>query len=245
MEIQKAKDLQKCLLIMINKPEDEKKLERLLSNLSLPIIYQFRGHGTASSELLDICGLDGTLRLVTLCPVCRQSLGLILERASAELHLDRRGHGIAAVLRLTGLQDTIKRILDEEGPKAPMTKGQAEGTENDKEGNKDMSYTENTHSMILVAANQGYSEDIVEAARSGGAMGGTIIRGRRSGTESAMTLLGMSAQDEQELLLIIVEKEKRAAVMSAISSACGIKTPAHGIVLSLPVEAATGLAGSV
>ena len=241
MDIQKTSDLHKCLLLMITKPEDEKKLERLLKRLSLPIIYQFRGHGTASSELLDICGLDGTLRIVTLCPIKRQDLSPVLGSLRSELHLDRRGHGIAVSLRLTGLQETIKRILDAEGLSARQDDLQF----SDKEGSPKMSYSENTHSMILVAANYGYSEDIIEAARKGGAMGGTVIRGRRSGSETAMTLLGMSAQDEQELLLIIVEKEKRAAVMSAISSACGIKTPAHGIVLSLPVEAATGLAGSV
>ena len=95
--------------------------------------------------------------------------------------------------------------------------------------------------MILVAADQGYSEDIIEAARSAGARGGTVIRGRRSGTEGVMTLLGMSTQEEQEFTMIIVEKSLRAAVMEAISSACGLKTPAHGIVLSLPVEEAIGL----
>ncbi len=231
MSVRKEKDLQKYILMLINKPEDERSIDKAFSKLGLPIVLRFRGHGTANSEILDICGLDGTLRLISLCLVNKDALQGVLQKLESGLRLRRRGHGIAAVLRVTGLQDTIKRIVDEEEKQLASEKGDMsmEGTKT------------NTHSMIFVAADQGYSEDIIEAARSAGARGGTVIRGRRSGTEGVMTLLGMSTQEEQEFTMIIVEKSLRAAVMEAISSACGLKTPAHGIVLSLPVEEAIGL----
>ena len=36
-------------------------------------------------------------------------------------------------------------------------------------------------------------------------------------------------------------REKKKAVMSAISEACGLRSKAHGIVIALPVDEAIGL----
>ena len=43
-------------------------------------------------------------------------------------------------------------------------------------------------------------------------------------------------------VMIVVPDEKKTEVMSAINQACGLKTKAHGVVLSLPVDDAIGLA---
>ena len=42
--------------------------------------------------------------------------------------------------------------------------------------------------------------------------------------------------------MFVVPDEKKTEVMSAINQACGLKTKAHGVVLSLPVDDAIGLA---
>ena len=237
MNIKKEKDMTKYLLMLINKPEDEKTAEKVFSKLGLPIIFQFRGHGTASSELLDLCGLDGTLRIISLCPIDRGAFDTVSQKLKEALRLEKRGHGIAAAIRITGLQESIKKILEEEEKEL----SEDSSSISEKEGTGYMSKDGSSHSMILVAAEYGYSEDIINAARRAGAMGGTVIKARRQGTESAMSLLGTSSQDEQELTMIIVDNKIRAAVMGEISSSCGLRTPAHGIVVSLPVEAAIGL----
>ena len=43
--------------------------------------------------------------------------------------------------------------------------------------------------------------------------------------------------------MIVAPKAKKSAIMSAICDACGLRTAAHGVVLSLPVEEAIGLEG--
>ena len=53
------------LMIFIMREEDEKKLEAMLDSMYVPIWYQCRGRGTAPSEIMDIFGLGGTLRLLT------------------------------------------------------------------------------------------------------------------------------------------------------------------------------------
>ena len=44
-----------------------------------------------------------------------------------------------------------------------------------------------------------------------------------------------------EVLDTLTPREKKAAVMNAISDACGLRTDAHGIILSLPVDEVIGL----
>ena len=71
--------------------------------------------------------------------------------------------------------------------------------------------------------------------------GGTVIKGRRRGSADAARYLGLSMQEEQDFVMIIVRNERKTEVMTAISKACGIKTDAHGVVVSLPVDDVMGL----
>ncbi len=41
--------------------------------------------------------------------------------------------------------------------------------------------------------------------------------------------------------MIVVPKDKKTSVMSEISASCGLRTPAHGVVLCIPVEDVLGL----
>ena len=41
--------------------------------------------------------------------------------------------------------------------------------------------------------------------------------------------------------MIVIPKDKKAEVMAAISDKCGLKTEAHGVVMSMPVDDVMGL----
>ena len=47
--------------------------------------------------------------------------------------------------------------------------------------------------------------------------------------------------EQQEFIMIVVEKEKKCTVMKALNEACGLKTPVRGVILSLPVDDVMGL----
>ena len=48
-------------------------------------------------------------------------------------------------------------------------------------------------------------------------------------------------QEEQEFVLVIVPKDKKADIMKSVSDSCGLKTPAKGVILSIPIEEIIGL----
>lgn len=97
------------------------------------------------------------------------------------------------------------------------------------------------HTVIWVSVAAGYSDEVIDTARSAGAKGGTILRGRRRNSEHVRQHFGISMQDEQEFVMIVAPREKKTGIMSAICEAYGLRTPAHGTVISLPVDDAIGL----
>ena len=100
----------------------------------------------------------------------------------------------------------------------------------------------NKYAMIAAIVNQGYSESVMIAARAAGAAGGTVIHSRSVGNEAISGAWGFAVEDEREIVMIVAESEKKAAIMQAISDECGIKSDAKGIVISMPIEDTIGLA---
>ena len=54
------------MVLIITNHEYRRKLEQTFQNFRIPIYYQCQGHGTAPSEMLDIFGLSGSSRLLTI-----------------------------------------------------------------------------------------------------------------------------------------------------------------------------------
>lgn len=54
------------MVLIITNHEYRRKLEQTFQNFRIPIYYQCQGYGTAPSEMLDIFGLSGSSRLLTI-----------------------------------------------------------------------------------------------------------------------------------------------------------------------------------
>ena len=54
------------MVLIITNHEYRRKLEQTFQNFRIPIYYQCQGYGTAPSEMLDIFGLSGSGRLLTI-----------------------------------------------------------------------------------------------------------------------------------------------------------------------------------
>ena len=106
---------------------------------------------------------------------------------------------------------------------------------------KEADMTENAYSLIMAIVNQGFSEEVMNAARPKGASGGTVFHSRRIGNEEAMKFWKISVQEEREVVLILAQKEDKLAIMQEIGKQCGMNSKAQGIVMSLPVDGIAGL----
>ena len=95
------------------------------------------------------------------------------------------------------------------------------------------------YELLLVVANQGYTGSIMDAARTAGAGGGTVIHAKGTGMEGAAAFLGVELVNEKELVLIVSRTSQKNTIMKAIME--GANPKAGAIVFSLPVTDTAGL----
>ena len=101
--------------------------------------------------------------------------------------------------------------------------------------------TTNNHEVIFAIVNAGYAEDVMDIARELGVRGGTILNARGVVKADAAAFFGIPLHEEKEILMMVVEREIRDAVLNAIYREMGMAKKAQGIAFSLPVSDAAGL----
>ena len=98
------------------------------------------------------------------------------------------------------------------------------------------------HEVIFAIVESGYADDVMDIARAEGARGGTILNARGVAREDAAAFFGIALHAEKEILMMVVEKDIRDNILNAVYKHMGMEKKAHGIVFSLPVSDAAGLA---
>ena len=97
------------------------------------------------------------------------------------------------------------------------------------------------YELLLVIANQGYTDTVMGAARSAGAHGGTILHAKSTGAEDAGKFFGMSIAEEREIILMVVPTGDKNTVMQAIMAQAGAHTEAQAVTFSVALEDVAGL----
>ena len=97
------------------------------------------------------------------------------------------------------------------------------------------------HEMIMCIVNAGFSETVMEAAKSAGARGGTILNGRGTANKEAESFFHIAIQPEKEVVMILGPAEIKDAVLHALYQKAGLDTMGQGIAFSLPVDEVVGL----
>ena len=92
--------------------------------------------------------------------------------------------------------------------------------------------------MIL---NEGHTDEVMDAARSAGATGGTVIAAKGTGIRQAQKFMGLTLANEKEIILIVAGTADKANIMQAIMEKAGLQTKAGAICFSLPVTEIAGL----
>jgi len=195
----------------------------------VPIHLVSLGHGTARSEMLDLLGLGETKKDTVISFVPEYGVCPLLERLAERMSMRYPGKGISFAVPLSSVSGKMYRTL-------------TEYTQPKEERTGSVMACEGKYEMVVALINRGYTDLVMEAARQVGAPGGTVLNTRGIGSEDVEQFLGISIQAEKEVVFLVVPTEKRQDVMQAISREAGLKTPAKGVVLSLPVSHAIGLA---
>lgn len=185
------------------------------------------GVGTANSEMLDYFGLESSEKAVIFGIVTQGVWDELKKGLQSKLQIDVPGTGIAFVIPLSSIGGKRELLF--------LTENQ------NYEKGDESTLKETTHELLVIIANQGYSDLIMKAARSADAAGGTIIHAKGIGMELAEKFLGVSLASEKEIIFIVTKKEQKNEIMQAVMKNAGMESKAKSIVFSLPVTDTAGL----
>ncbi|MBQ8308224.1 MAG: P-II family nitrogen regulator [Clostridia bacterium] len=98
-----------------------------------------------------------------------------------------------------------------------------------------------THEVIFCIVNSGYSEAVMDAAKKGGARGGTVLNARGTAGKEAEKFFHISVHEEKEIVMILVPEEQKADVLQLLYDEVGLNTAGQGIAFSMPVDGVVGI----
>ena len=200
-------------------------MEDIVQGLKLPLALTLYARGTATSEQLLRYGLVPTEYALILTVADGESTRKVMRAAKVRMFIDIPGNGImlSVPLKSVGGGKTMAYLTDNKtvtGEKPDLNV---------------------THELICVILNEGCSDMVMSAARPAGATGGTVLSGKGTGARESEKFLGISLASEKDVVLIVADKDKKAAIMKAIIEQAGPGTDAAAICFSLPVTAVEGL----
>ena len=82
---------------------------------------------------------------------------------------------------------------------------------------------------------------VMDAARSAGAGGGTVLHAKGTGAIGTEKFFGVTLANEKDVIYIVASGKEKAAIMNAINKDAGPSTAAGAISFSLPVSDVAGL----
>ncbi len=219
------------LLFSVTNPSDEKKLKEILDDASVSLSFTFAGTGTARSQVLDYFGIGESSKSVVISLIPESDEDRIMHALRRDMALYLVGKGISFTVPLTGISEiTANGLLKAAANKT--TEGKIMTDQNRK------------YDLIVAAVEAGRVDEALEAARSAGAAGGTVLRARAVENEKAEQFIGITLAREQEVLLVLAKRESKLAIMNALSEKVGLKTEAGGVIFSLPVDRTAGISAA-
>ena len=204
-----------------------KKFTALYEQYGVSVNFVTVGSGTAVNEILDAFGLEKTEKAVILSVITDTTWQNIKKGLQNKLKIDIPGTGIAFTIPLSSI-----------GGKKPLFFL----TENQNFEKGDESTLKDTkYELLVIIANQGYTDIIMDAARSENAAGGTVIHAKGTGMAGSEKFFGMTIGNEKEMIFIVVKTSMKNKIMKAVMDKAGTGSKAQSSIFSLPVTDTAGM----
>lgn len=211
-------------IISVINPDGLPIMTDICDKLTLPMTLVVRGRGTATQNMLDLLGIESNDRRVVLTVAGEEKTKALLKEQRRQLYIGVPGRGIVITIPIKSIGGgkTVAFLNPDE--KASYTPTWDPNFE-----------------LILAIANEGTTDLVMNAARSAGATGGTVLHGKGTGSRNAEKFYNVSIANEKEIVLIVAKREQKAAIMHAILKDAGPASQAGTITFSLPVSAVAGI----
>lgn len=189
-------------LVVIVTPVLAEVTRQIFKEASAEVRYEIDGEGTASREWMDVLGLGSAAKKVLIGILPNEEAGALAEKLNRSLPLKKAGNGIVFTLPAEKMKDFVQCQQDET-------------TLADSMSDEKICY------LVSVISNKGCSEAVMDAARTVGASGGTVIHGEDVRHHALVRAWGLRHSETKEIILILSEASKVMGLMKAVTEQCG------------------------
>lgn len=214
------------LIIFVNRDKSKEATEILSKNEKILQVICF-GEAAAETDMAAFFGFGIVEKdiIFALCPY--ENSAQLLKEISKQMQFNERHKGLGFSVPIQSASNILLKKLKIKP--MPLAKGGKMKTKIDFE-------------LIVTIVKRGYADYVISAGKTAGATGGTIIFGRGSnGNAGVDRFLGISVQQEKEIVLILVTKSDKKKVMLEISKSTDVNNEGMGLCFSLPVTNVVGI----
>lgn len=208
------------LITAISESGQGEECLKVLHNYGAEMLLESSALGTATGDMLRLLGLSRTDKdmVFALCAAHQVQSAMT---------------AVVAATRALTFSTALSSIS------VPLFRGEkGEGVEK-REGVSPVNES-TKFELVVVMANRGCIDLVMNAARSAGATGGTVIHARGNGSHGAEQFFGVTLADERDIFFIVTPADERLVIMQAIMREAGLLSPAKATVFSVPVQHLAG-----
>lgn len=211
-------------LISVVNPGAMDRVCEIAAALDLPQTVTLLGHGTAVQSMLDLLGIESTEKRVIMTVANPEKTRKFIKEMRRQVYIGIPGHGIimAVPIKSVGGGKTLAYLNNGEQQPARYT--------------PELS---NRYELIVIVANEGRTDQVMNAARAAGATGGTVLHGKGTGSQNKK-FYNVSIAAEKEVILMVAQNDRKAVIMQSVLHHAGPDSKAGAILFSLPVSEVAG-----
>ncbi len=211
-------------LISVVNPGAMDRVCEIAAALDLPQTVTLLGHGTAVQSMLDLLGIESTEKRVIMTVANPEKTRKFIKEMRRQVYIGIPGHGIimAVPIKSVGGGKTLAYLNNGEQQSARYTPELSDRYE-----------------LIVIVANEGRTDQVMNAARAAGATGGTVLHGKGNGSQNKK-FYNVSIAAEKEVILMVAPSDRKAAIMQSVLHHAGPDSDAGAVLFSLPVSEVAG-----
>ena len=211
-------------LISVVNPGAMERVCEIAAALDLPQTVTLLGHGTAVQSMLDLLGIESTEKRVIMTVANPEKTRKFIKEMRRQVYIGIPGHGIimAVPIKSVGGGKTLAYLNN--------------GAQQPARYSPELS---NRYELIVIVANEGRTDQVMNAARAAGATGGTVLHGKGTGSQNKK-FYNVSIASEKEVILMVAQNDRKAAIMQSVLHHAGPDSEAGAVLFSLPVSEVAG-----
>jgi nitrogen regulatory protein PII len=197
------------------------------------------GKGTATSDFYEVFGFGDNSKQVITGLIKEEKWGSLKTALASRFKISEVSRGVATAVRLDSLCG--KNAYSFVTNSRPLASGKEEENNKGATPMDDIIEKKDDYELVMAIVNDGFTDLVMDAAKKAGARGGTILTARGTGNKDIANFFGVVITPEKQIVMILVPRGIKDAVISRIYKDVGINTKGQGIAFAMPVSDVVGV----